>query len=108
MLTCYGDEVRLPQSDLAYVGFRLAAGAEYDPVAWVWDVASGKEVGRFPGHDGYGVRSVAFSPDGRLLTTGSYDGPANVALRKRIHQKCGAASDAFQRVTDWHLRHPLL
>jgi hypothetical protein len=23
MLTCYGDEVRLPQSDLAYVGFRL-------------------------------------------------------------------------------------
>jgi hypothetical protein len=25
MLTCYGDEVRLPQSDLAYVGFRLAA-----------------------------------------------------------------------------------
>ena len=24
MLTCYGDEVRLPQSDLAYVGFRLA------------------------------------------------------------------------------------
>lgn len=25
MLTCYGDEVRLPQNDLAYVGFRLAA-----------------------------------------------------------------------------------
>jgi hypothetical protein len=25
MLTCYGDEVGLPQSDLAYVGFRLAA-----------------------------------------------------------------------------------
>jgi hypothetical protein len=25
MLTCYGDEVRLPQSDLAYIGFRLAA-----------------------------------------------------------------------------------
>src|SRR6516162_7627152 len=25
MLTCYGDAVRLPQSDLAYVGFRLAA-----------------------------------------------------------------------------------
>jgi hypothetical protein len=24
MLTCYGDEVRLPQSDLVYVGFRLA------------------------------------------------------------------------------------
>jgi len=24
MLTCYGDEVRLPQTDLAYVGFRLA------------------------------------------------------------------------------------
>jgi len=25
MLTCYGDEVSLPQNDLAYVGFRLAA-----------------------------------------------------------------------------------
>src|SRR5262249_15184608 len=25
MLTCYGDEVRLPQSDLSYIGFRLAA-----------------------------------------------------------------------------------
>jgi hypothetical protein len=25
MLTCYGHDVRLPQSDLAYVGFRLAA-----------------------------------------------------------------------------------
>lgn len=25
MLTCYGHKVRLPQSDLAYVGFRLAA-----------------------------------------------------------------------------------
>jgi hypothetical protein len=25
MLTCYGDEVQLPQSDLAYIGFRLAA-----------------------------------------------------------------------------------
>src|SRR5260370_28383478 len=25
MLTCYGDEVQLPQNDLAYVGFRLAA-----------------------------------------------------------------------------------
>jgi hypothetical protein len=24
MLTCYGDEVRLPQNDLAYIGFRLA------------------------------------------------------------------------------------
>jgi len=25
MLTCYGDQVRLPQNDAAYVGFRLAA-----------------------------------------------------------------------------------
>jgi hypothetical protein len=25
MLTCYGHKVRLPQSDLAYAGFRLAA-----------------------------------------------------------------------------------
>ena len=25
MLTCYGDRVRLPQNDLVYVAFRLAA-----------------------------------------------------------------------------------
>jgi hypothetical protein len=24
MLTCYGDNVRLPQNDLAYVAFRIA------------------------------------------------------------------------------------
>jgi WD40 repeat protein len=52
-------------------GKTLAAGGEYDPVMWLWDVSSGRELRRFPGHDACGVRSAAFSPDGRLLASGS-------------------------------------
>jgi WD40 repeat protein len=38
----------------------------------LWDVASGSLVRTLSGHTG-GVRSVAFSPDGRLLASGSKD-----------------------------------
>jgi nitrous oxidase accessory protein NosD len=38
----------------------------------LWEVASGREVRTLSGHT-YGVNSVAFSPDGRLLASGSYD-----------------------------------
>jgi parallel beta-helix repeat protein len=38
----------------------------------LWDVASGSLVRTLTGHTGV-VRSVAFSPDGRLLASGSYD-----------------------------------
>jgi WD40 repeat protein len=38
----------------------------------LWEVATGREVRTLSGHTA-GVRSVAFSPDGRLLASGSYD-----------------------------------
>jgi hypothetical protein len=38
----------------------------------VWDVVTGKEVARLPGHRDY-VWSLAFSPDGKTLVSGSGD-----------------------------------
>ena len=37
------------------------------------DVATGKSRGRFRGHENW-VYSVAFSPNGRMLATGGWDG----------------------------------
>jgi len=39
----------------------------------LWDVASGREVRTLSGHTSF-VDSVAFSPDGRTLASGSSDG----------------------------------
>ena len=43
-----------------------------DQTARLWDVESGKELRRFEG-DHASVTSVAFSPDGRKVLTGSQD-----------------------------------
>jgi RNA polymerase sigma factor (sigma-70 family) len=40
--------------------------------ACVWDVASGERLFRLEGHEG-GVKSVAYSPDGKLIATGGND-----------------------------------
>jgi WD40 repeat protein len=52
-------------------------GGSWPPAPWddtikLWDVASGREVRTLSGHTD-DVNSVAFSPDGRLLASGSYD-----------------------------------
>src|SRR5262249_2279125 len=39
----------------------------------LWEVGSGKELRRFSGHANQ-VHAVAFSPSGRLLASGDYDG----------------------------------
>ena len=52
-------------------GSRLAAGGVGDRQATIWDVASGKLVGRLP-HPNF-VTSVAFDPAGRTLATSATD-----------------------------------
>jgi WD40 repeat protein len=51
---------------------RWALTGSEDKTARLWEVATGKEIGRLEGHLG-SVLSVAFSPDGRLAFTGSDD-----------------------------------
>ena len=48
-----------------------------DNTVRLWDVASGKETARLEGH-GDGVNSVAFSPDGTRLASGSDDDMARL------------------------------
>ena len=66
--------------------------------AIVWDVADGSEVRRLPGHE-RAAECVAFSPDGRLLATGSWAGVLRIwdartgrLLRTvRAHDSIGSA-----------------
>ncbi len=59
--------------------------ARWDPLAacglcrtiTLWDVATGKEQATLTGHTGR-VYSVSFSPDGKMLVSGSADGTIKV------------------------------
>jgi dipeptidyl aminopeptidase/acylaminoacyl peptidase len=55
----------------------LDVGNENRDQVSIWDVATGREVRRLAGHAG-GINSVAFSPNGKLLVTGSMDTTALV------------------------------
>jgi WD40 repeat protein len=51
---------------------RLLAQDLKNKAVRVVDVAGGKELGKFPGHEPF-TYTVAFAPDGRAVATGSYD-----------------------------------
>jgi WD40 repeat protein len=48
---------------------KLLVSASWDKTARVWEVASGREVGRFTGHRD-GATAVAISPDGKVVASG--------------------------------------
>ena len=56
---------------------RAAAGVKYDSTARLWDAQTGKELRVFTGHS-HAVHSVAMSPDGKHVLTGSADKTARL------------------------------
>jgi WD40 repeat protein len=48
-----------------------------DKTARIWDAITGKQLMMMEGHTDF-VYGVAFSPDGKYLLTGSFDGTARL------------------------------
>ena len=69
----------------------LTASGGFDHgTAHLWDSETGDEIARYNGHSG-SVHSVAFSPSGQLVLTGSQDGTAHL-----WHRATGQEALRFQ------------
>ena len=64
--------IRVPARIAADSRSKLLATTEHDHAIGIWDVASGKELGRLEGHKKYN-RGIAFSPDGKRIATAGSD-----------------------------------
>jgi hypothetical protein len=67
-----GQGASFPSFAFSADGKRLASACE-DGALRLWDVATGRELGRGPGGHRETVTTLALSPDGRLLASGSAD-----------------------------------
>src|SRR5262249_25040676 len=68
-------------------GLRALSGSE-DNLVRLWDVQTGKDLGRLPGRT-HGVISVAYSPDGLRALSGSFDNTLrlwDLKDRKQLHR----------------------
>lgn len=84
-----------PDGRLLAVGGRTGAREGADHPIRLYDLANGEIVGLLNGHRD-GVLSLDFSPDGRLLVSGSVDDTAivwDVASRRGLHRLSGHQSD---------------
>ena len=78
-----------------------------DKTARIWDLATGQEIRRFAGHTDQ-INGVAFSPDGKLVLTGSSDNTArlwHVDYHETINYVCGRLTRDF--TTDERARYAL-
>ena len=74
-------------------GKRMAVATIFEPLVAVWDVTTGKEL--FRSKEKAVVNALAFSADGKLVATGSYDRVVkvwDVAAGKAVHTFEGHAA----------------
>jgi WD40 repeat protein len=68
-----------------------AAGYEKEPgnAVYLYDVNKGVEIARLPGHPTGGIRRLAFTPDGKYLLSGGFDGHVrmwNIARKEVVRE----------------------
>jgi hypothetical protein len=74
---------------------RLLASGGADGIVHLWQTATGREIARLLGHDGW-VRALCFAPDGKRIVSGSAD---NSALMWDVSQFLAPARATAVRLT---------